>query len=477
MNSEEKDASRKDLYEKLWDARDFEIDHQWQRSVFLATFLVLLFTLFFTVLGQFLNTEHEATASQDFMLQYSSEDVTKLSMTSGMDATYEEGNSYKSEAFPYFLTLSIISFFGYSISILWICMARGSKYIYERIEIGINKTYKEFFFEPSIQNDLWIEKMRIISSDGFEEEIPRHGHLPEADFSYNLFSLRGGKYSLSKINILLGYFFILIWITLAISTWIIIPQFIKLATILITAMCVLIPPITISYLVLSSNNKLRFRDYPEYIIFSVKEKKAKRAEKRNHINWVTDFLSTSNALEVKDHVIGALTHYIHDNFMIDLLRQIETASANEKTCRKAALYILNNVNLNRVFEYSLMYREKFNNRFKGTWKSIINPDVQIKIKDNSFTMIKDNQVEYNNEVGDKIKLYADTDWNAIETKANFNIDEDETTYRIISLNEYKPVKMITLSLKEYPEKFLEFNIVENNGAGPQKANITVFKKQ
>ena len=55
MNDEKSQATRHDLYEKLWAARDFEISHQWQRSVFLATFLVLLFTMYFTVLGNYVD--------------------------------------------------------------------------------------------------------------------------------------------------------------------------------------------------------------------------------------------------------------------------------------------------------------------------------------------------------------------------------------------------------------------------------------
>lgn len=49
--SENKNVTRKDLYEKLWKSRDFEISHLWQRSLFLATFIVLVFTVYFTLLG------------------------------------------------------------------------------------------------------------------------------------------------------------------------------------------------------------------------------------------------------------------------------------------------------------------------------------------------------------------------------------------------------------------------------------------
>ena len=32
--------TKKEIYEELWKGRDFEINHLWQRSIFLATFMV-----------------------------------------------------------------------------------------------------------------------------------------------------------------------------------------------------------------------------------------------------------------------------------------------------------------------------------------------------------------------------------------------------------------------------------------------------
>ena len=56
LNANDKDSdrvSRKDLHEKLWESRSFEINHLWQRSIFLATFIVALFTLYFGVLNSY----------------------------------------------------------------------------------------------------------------------------------------------------------------------------------------------------------------------------------------------------------------------------------------------------------------------------------------------------------------------------------------------------------------------------------------
>ena len=52
---DEKYVTKHDLYEKLWSSRDFEINHLWQRSIFLATFIVALFTIYFSVLNTFVS--------------------------------------------------------------------------------------------------------------------------------------------------------------------------------------------------------------------------------------------------------------------------------------------------------------------------------------------------------------------------------------------------------------------------------------
>ncbi len=41
----------KDLYAELFHCRDFELQHLWQRSIFLAGFMVALFTLYGTFVG------------------------------------------------------------------------------------------------------------------------------------------------------------------------------------------------------------------------------------------------------------------------------------------------------------------------------------------------------------------------------------------------------------------------------------------
>ena len=43
-NMAEEKISIKEIHEKLWRCRDFELSHLWQRSIFLSAFLILCFT-------------------------------------------------------------------------------------------------------------------------------------------------------------------------------------------------------------------------------------------------------------------------------------------------------------------------------------------------------------------------------------------------------------------------------------------------
>ena len=63
---DEKYVTKHDLYEKLWASRDFEINHLWQRSIFLATFIVALFTIYFSVLNNFTSS---GSASEDIKIE------------------------------------------------------------------------------------------------------------------------------------------------------------------------------------------------------------------------------------------------------------------------------------------------------------------------------------------------------------------------------------------------------------------------
>ena len=55
MSNNSNKFTTKDLYKELFHCRDFELQHLWQRSIFLAGFMVALFTLYGSFLGNRLN--------------------------------------------------------------------------------------------------------------------------------------------------------------------------------------------------------------------------------------------------------------------------------------------------------------------------------------------------------------------------------------------------------------------------------------
>lgn len=141
-------VSHGDIHEKLWAARDFEINHLWQKSIFLATFITLTFTLYFSAVNKF---------SPD----YPSYAVTAVQSVRLIDVVPDDHSNIekKSESADdrvHLIILNVICLFGYSFAVLWICMARGSKYIYERIEKGICKSYEQGhgFLEDSLNSDV-----------------------------------------------------------------------------------------------------------------------------------------------------------------------------------------------------------------------------------------------------------------------------------------------------------------------------------
>lgn len=213
----ENKATKKDLYEKLWSARDFELTHQWQRSIFLATFIVLLFTLYFTFVGiiaDYNNGDKIDVASN--VQVYESDSYTNASVEMLKNGEEDNDSSFLFDECICLCILCGICLVGYCFSVLWVLMAKGSKYMYERIEAGINESYKRDFFDEETKIDFYKEEMDNLWNFGDYTFIPRHGYLPQSDYEYKIFKLVGAKYSSSKINILIGYIFCFVWIVLGI---------------------------------------------------------------------------------------------------------------------------------------------------------------------------------------------------------------------------------------------------------------------
>ena len=166
--------SYKSVYNGYWKCRDFELQHFWQRSVFLTAFLISCFAgyggLVVAVLGC-------ANLS-----------AQKLMLVNGIGFA--------------------ISLVGIVLSLLWIMMAKGSKAWYERWENAIDAfcgRYKnEAFTDPEVAH---VAGFRIGNIMGFESP----------DKSGFLWNTKGGSYSPSKINIAIGHLSLLIWFSLSIA--------------------------------------------------------------------------------------------------------------------------------------------------------------------------------------------------------------------------------------------------------------------
>ena len=159
----------RDIYKCLWMCRDFELQHLWQRSVFLTAFLIACFTAY----GGLVAAVIEKSVS-----------VENRWIVNGA-------------AFG-------ICLVGTVLSLLWIMMAKGSKAWYERYENAIKAFVKEY--PEAFEGDL--DKL-----EGFEWQNLSAYEKP--DLSNWLWNAKGGAYSPSKINAAIGYVSLVVWIILA----------------------------------------------------------------------------------------------------------------------------------------------------------------------------------------------------------------------------------------------------------------------
>ena len=134
------------LREKYYEIRKFEIQNLWQRSLFLATFIVILLTGYGSLVKDFTSKNEQQTQ------------LTHI-------------------------VCCVLTFLGAIFSIIWIMMGKGSKAWYEIYEQKIYKIEREHF--------KWDEEYRL------------SGGSPKS-FNNSLWSRGAGAFSVSRINILLG---------------------------------------------------------------------------------------------------------------------------------------------------------------------------------------------------------------------------------------------------------------------------------
>lgn len=149
-----------EIHDKLYERYDSEINNLWQRSVYLSSLLILCFTGY-----------------GSFVLKIFTEILSK------------------DKLFYANLILLAISGIGIIMSLVWIAIAKASKAYQEACENNIyelenNHKYVSEDFEPYIMN----------------------GYRPTGhSLDINLLTLNAGKFSASKLNILIGQIVAGIW--------------------------------------------------------------------------------------------------------------------------------------------------------------------------------------------------------------------------------------------------------------------------
>ncbi len=198
--------SLKDLYEELFKCRDFEIDHLWQRSVFLGAFLLAVAAGYGTFVNEHIKDVFSAPAEKvaDCSVKIESEQYEIEAVK-----TANKDNDILPEYF-HGICLGLAGL-GIVFSQLWIMMAKGSKRWQERYEESIAFFYKketdtkvkEELFEPELTKGI------------LNGSIPYFGNLHEKEIKNSLLSTKGGEYSVSRINIIIGQVSCFAWMALA----------------------------------------------------------------------------------------------------------------------------------------------------------------------------------------------------------------------------------------------------------------------
>lgn len=152
--SSDNKVSLKDIRDTFYQLRNFEISNLWQRSIFLSALLVLFFTAYGYLASEIIKPKKEILLLNEICCG--------------------------------------IALCGFVFSIIWIMMAKGSKAWYEVYERRITDIEKE-------------------ASMGIPEDYRMGADCTPWELDSNLFSKTAGAYSVSKINIMIGNFLMIIW--------------------------------------------------------------------------------------------------------------------------------------------------------------------------------------------------------------------------------------------------------------------------
>ena len=455
---DEKYVTKHDLYEKLWASRDFEINHLWQRSIFLATFIVALFTIYFSVLNTFVSNVPFEDIKVVVVDDMDAEDGVSVFQDekSAFALIIKDSSNESLTDNPCFqlIVLDIICVFGFLFSVLWICMAKGSKYMYERHERGIEAAHDNGSFDKDLQREIDIESYEILWNLGDYTYIPRHGALPLSDYDYHVFHHNGARYSSSKINIAIGYIFVFGWILLTgfnsimIDSGSVFCRFIWFMDFLILE-CLL--ALYVAFKVLSDNS-MEYGNFVRLIKYTFS---GSYNPDGNQIDWISKFFATKNY--VIDYVGTILSRY-RDSCDNPLQRNILDEFKGHETELAGIRKLLSNEQLKTIFETALMYRIKIPHKFCSSW-------ITAQGEPDSFIIQIDNIDFYVNGIKRKLivnemyhlqqksnqetRLYADTDWRRIRAGfKDYDLIDNARTMHLISKEMNGSTVYMTLSFPD-----------------------------
>lgn len=215
-------VSPKDIHDLVWKCRDLEIDNLWERSKLLATFLVIFWTGLGYTFYKFI----------DFCIDH--EKVFTL--------VSSIGNFF-------LLGIQIYCVLGSFLSLLWVCMMKGSKAWVEFFEGHLNSMVEE-----ENQRNLFFNK-EVAEKLETEDYFPYNGYKPAvlyADWNNSILSPKGGCFSPSKINIVIGIISFTLFSILVGFMFVFVLLFAKSPISFFIALAVLFAYIGINYLIYKS---------------------------------------------------------------------------------------------------------------------------------------------------------------------------------------------------------------------------------
>lgn len=156
-----------DVYNRLWDCRKLEIELVWKRAAFISAFVISCFTAYGFVLSKILSDGIGRSAIDNFLAM-------------------------------------AVAGFGFLLASLWVAMAKGSKAwqeVYEQALIAWGQAYCKCGiknWEAIVAGKWWM--------------IPDYENRER-----KWWGMCGGDFSVSAINVLLGFVFTVVWVGVALA--------------------------------------------------------------------------------------------------------------------------------------------------------------------------------------------------------------------------------------------------------------------